>query len=177
MLAYFGYGTNRDHDMMAAMIGRENLEGEEAVLPGYELVIQNLENISDTVLPTAPVPKSAREILGSALGKEARLYIIRSNPDAETYGTIWQLSELEYEMVRDWELLDFGMQEDLQAQARTKSGRTLQIQTHGSRDPNLPASVVIYGSDYEDYIVKKNLILETARRVNKEFRERIESQT
>ena len=173
MLSYFGYGTNRDHDMMAAMIGRNNLSGVKGIIFDYELVIQNLEHISDTVLPTAPVARSSREIMKTALGNSAKLYIIRPKAGAVTRGTIWQITPEEYEMVRDWELLDFGMQEDMKVLAQTETGEKITAQTHGSNNPNLPMAITIEGDDYEDYIVPKEDILETARRVNKEFRERM----
>ena len=35
-IPYFGYGTNRDHDMMAAMIGRNNLSGAKGVIFDYD---------------------------------------------------------------------------------------------------------------------------------------------
>lgn len=172
-IPYFGYGTNRDHDMMAAMIGRNNLSGVKGIIFDYELVIQNLEHIPDKILPTAPVARSPREIMKTALGDNAKLYIIRPKPGAITYGTIWQITPEEYEMVWDWELLDFGMQEDMQVLGQTETGKKITVQTHGSNDPNLPMGIAITGEDYQDYVVPKEEILETARRVNKEFRERM----
>lgn len=176
-IPYFGYGTNRDHDMMAAMIGRDDLIGIRAFAHDYELVIQNLEHIPGEVSPTAPFPQSPREILKSALGDDARLYIIRPKPGAIVYGTLWYITPEEYEMVRDWELLDFGMQEDMKIIAETETGETLTVQTHGFDNPNLPMSIVIEGEGYEDYLVDKEKILATARRVNQEFRERIKNFT
>lgn len=172
-ISYFGYGTNRDHDMMAAMIGRNNLSGTRGVISDYELVIQNLEHISNKILPTAPVPRSPREIMKTALSDDAKLYIIRPKTGATTYGTIWQITPREYEMVRDWELLDFGMQEDMKVSAQTENGKKITVQTHGSNDPNLLIAIAIKGGDYENYLVPKEKILETARRVNNEFRERM----
>jgi len=172
MISYFGYGTNRDHDMMAAMIGRTNLSGANGIILNYELVIQNLEHIPDKVLSTAPVARSPREIMRAALGGNAKLYIIRPKSGAITYGTIWQITQEEYEMVRDWELLDFGMQEDMQVMAQKETDEEIIAQTHGSNDPNLSMSIAIDGRNYDDYVVPKEKILEMARRVNNEFRER-----
>lgn len=173
IIPYFGYGTNRDHDMMVAMIGRDNLSGVKGIIFNYELVIQDLEHIPDRTLSTAPAPRSPREIMRTALGDNAKLYIIRPKSGAITYGTIWQITPEEYEMVRDWELLDFGMQEDMRVSGQTETSEKITVQTHGSNDPNLPMSEIIKGEDYQDYIVPKGEILETARRVNKEFRERM----
>ena len=36
-MQYFGFGTNRDLEMMAHMIGREDISGEPIKLVGYEL--------------------------------------------------------------------------------------------------------------------------------------------
>ena len=172
MISYFGYGTNRDRDMMAAMIGRNNLSGTKGIIFDYELAIQNLEHIPDKILSTAPAPRSPREIMKTALGDNAKLYIIRPKSGAITHGTIWQITPEEYEMVRDWELLDFGMQEDMKVLGQTEADEKLTVQTHGSNNPNLSIDIAIDGNDYEDYVVPKEKILETARRVNKEFRER-----
>ncbi len=175
-IPYFGYGTNRDHDMMAAMIGRDSLEGAKGIVRDYELVIQGLEHIPDKILPTAPAPKSPREIMGSSLSADARLYIIRPKKGAVTYGTIWQITPKEYEIVRDWELLDFGMQEDMKVEAETETGEKMIAQTHGSTDPNLPIIETVEGPDYEDYLVPKDMILSVARQVNKEFLDNTEWQ-
>lgn len=174
MISYFGYGTNRDHDMMAAMVGRDKLSGVKGIIFDYELVVQDLEHISDKVLSTAPVPRSPREIMKTALGDNAKLYIIRPKPGAITYGMIWQLTPEEYEMVKDWELIDFGMQEDINVSAQTENGEKITVRTHGLNDPDLPMSTAIEGKNYQDYVVPKEKILETARQVNKEFRERAE---
>ena len=144
-IPYFGYGTNRDHDMMAAMIGRNNLSGVEGIVFDYELGVQNLEHIPNKILPTAPASRSPREIMKTALGDDAKLYIIRPKTGATTYGTIWQITPEEYEMVRDWELLDFGMQEDIKVMAQTKTGKKITAQTHGSNNSKLPMSMVITG--------------------------------
>lgn len=173
ILSYFGYGSNRDHDMMAAIIGRDNLSGIRGIIFNYELVIQNIEHIPDKILSTAPVAHSPRGIMKRSLGDKAKLYIIRPRHGAITYGTIWQITPEEYEMVRNWELLDFGMQEDMQVVAQTETGKKIMVQTHGSNDPCLQMSKVIEGEGYQDYIVPKEKIFRTARRVNYEFQKSI----
>ncbi|MDZ4385529.1 MAG: hypothetical protein U0944_03890 [Candidatus Moranbacteria bacterium] len=162
ILNYFGYGTNRDLEMMAAMIGRRDIEGKKGRLLSFELCIQKASDIADKILETAPTKTSPREIVTSTFDENFELYIIRPKENAITYGTIWKLTKEEYGLVRDWELLDFGMQEDIKAVAMDEDGKVINVITHGSMSPNMPASRVIEGPDYEDYIVPKEAILKVA---------------
>lgn len=86
---YFGYGSNRDLAMLAAIIGRDEIEGIKGKMLGHELCVQKLNNIPDLVLPTAPVPQSPRFILQREFGDNFELYVTRPKLDGVTYGTIW----------------------------------------------------------------------------------------
>jgi len=174
-LHYFGYGTNRDLDMMAAMIGRKEIIGEPGRLIGYELCIQKTEHIPGKPLASAPAPVSPQEIVTKAFDENFELYIIRPNANVETYGTIWQLTPEEYEFVREWELLEFGMQEDIKAMAIDLKGNIVNVVTHGSLSTSTPVDRCIMGDTYEDYIVPKNEILEVAERVRLEYIERMKN--
>lgn len=173
MLNYFGYGTNRDLAMMAAMIGREKIEGQPGKLLGFELCIQKINDIPGEVLKTSPVQTSPREIIVACFDENFELYIIRPKINGLTYGTIWQLTEAEYDLVREWEMLEFGMQEDIKAIAMDSEGRVINVITHGSLSPSLPINRVIEGNDYEDYLVSKEKILAVAETTRKEYFERI----
>jgi len=173
MLNYFGYGTNRDLEMMAAMIGREKIEGQPGKLLGFELCIQKINDIPGEVLKTSPVESSPREIIVSCFDENFELYIIRPKINGVTYGTIWQLTEEENDLVREWEMLDFGMQEDIKAMAMDSQGKVINVTTHGSLSQSLPINRVVEGDDYEDYLVSKEKILEVARKTRQEYFERI----
>jgi hypothetical protein len=174
VVKYFGYGTNRDHDMMAAMIGRDNLVGESGKLLGYDLCIQKMEHIPDVVLTNAPVAISPKTIV-SQFGPEFELYIVRPNSNGITYGTIWDISPEEYDLVREWELLDFGMQQDLPpAEAVNEKGEKITVTTHGSLDPALPIDRIVTGDNYEDYLIPKADILRVAVEARRQYFERIQ---
>jgi len=175
MLYYFGYGTNRDLDMMAAMIGRKNIIGEPGRLIGYELCIQKVEHIPGEIIASAPAPLSPREIVTKAFDENFELYIIKPNANAETYGTIWQMTPEEYELVREWELLEFGMQEDIKAMAMDSKGNIINVVTHGSLSTATPIDRCIVGETYEDYIVPKKDILQVAERVRLEYIKRMKN--
>ena len=171
-IPYFGYGTNRDHDMMAAMIGRENLLGEPGKLLGYELCVQTLDDIPGVVAENAPAFLSAREIVERVLGPSFELYIIRPSPGSVAYGTIWHITVDELKLVHEWELLDFGMQEKIRAVAINLKGETIHVETHGSLDPSTPVDRVVQGNDYVDYLISKEDILRVANGVRLEYFER-----
>lgn len=172
MIQYFGYGTNRNYDMMVHMVGRESIEGIPAKMPGYELCIQKLNDISNEVMKDAPAPQSPREIVRGAFNEDFELYIIRPNADTETYGTIWYLTPNELKLVHEWELLEFGMQEVIKGMAIGENGQMFSVDTHGTLNPNAPIDRVIEGKDYDDYIISKDEILKVADRVRKEYLER-----
>ena len=173
MVRYFGYGTNRDHDMMAAMIGRNNLLGVPGKLPGYELCIQALSDIPDVVAERAPVSLSPREIVGRAFGSSFEVYVTRPNPGSVAYGTIWDITSEELKLVHEWELLDFGMQNEMKATAVGSDGEAVDVDTHGLQNPDTPVNRVVSGDDYVDYLVPREDILRVANEVRLEYLARI----
>lgn len=74
---YFGYGANRDPKMMEAITGKKNLVGRPAVLKGYSLCVQRLDQVPDTIAPSAPAPVSPRTILKDNWSPTFTSYIIK----------------------------------------------------------------------------------------------------
>lgn len=128
---YFSYVTRDGEKMMAAIFGRENISHEEATLQGYELCIQTAKDITDEILPTCPLPFSPRSILTRKRGEDFELYTIRPNLNENLPGTIWRVTPEEYQYLRNYELIDCGMSEDIVAKARTESGESVTVQTYG----------------------------------------------
>lgn len=157
MLNYFGYGTNRNLDMMAAMIGRKKIKGIPGKLLGHVLCIQRVEDISAKVVKTAPAPISPRDIIKREYGDSFELYITRPKKNGFAYGRIWKITPDEYELVRNWELLDFGMQHDIKGVAIDSKGRKMNVITHGALSPKAPINRIVEGDDYDDYIVPISL--------------------
>ncbi len=170
---YFGYGSNRDLAMLAAIIGRDEIEGIKGKMLGHELCIQKLNNIPDLVLPTAPVPQSPRFILQREFGDNFELYVTRPKTDGVTYGMIWQITPAEYKLMLDWEMVEFGLQDDISAVAIDERGQLINVITPGSLNPNLPVDVVITDEKYDDYIVDKQHILDVANRSREEYYQNI----
>src|SRR3990167_6132240 len=129
VVKYFGYGSNKDLDMMAHMVGRRDLKGEPGKLLGYELCIQKLEQIRDSY------PVSPREIIRKGFGDEFELFIARQKGGSVIYGTIWYLTLDEIELVKNWELVDLGMQEEVEAKAIDSKQSEITVETQAVINP------------------------------------------
>lgn len=168
-IKFFGYGSNADKDMMVHMVGREDLKGESGKLIGYQLCIQSLDQIRNIIPPTSPLKESPQQIIRKKFGDKFDLFIAVPKPDAVVYGTIWELTPEEIELVKNWELVDFGMQEEVQAMAINSNGELLQVETQAVVDPPAEYHTVIEDNGYPRYIVDKELILKTADEVREDY--------
>ena len=89
---YFGFGTNRDLEMMAHMIGREDISGEPGKLVGYELCTLRGKQFRDEIPTTSPLDISPLTLVVDLMGPEFEMYVSRPNPDGVIYGTIWEIT-------------------------------------------------------------------------------------
>src|SRR3990170_7671433 len=102
---YFGYGANSRREMMEAITGNPHLVGHPAALKGFRLCVQRLDQ----------VPEAARKILRDHWPESFESYIIKPGSESdEVAGTVWDLTPLERELVRDWELVDVGWYQDME---------------------------------------------------------------
>lgn len=112
-ILYFGYGANREPRMMHAITRNPNLVGHSIVLKGFKLCVQKLDQIPDNVPPDSPAPKSARQILKDAGWPSTfQSYIVKPDPEGKVIGMLWELTPLERELVREWELVEYGWYRD-----------------------------------------------------------------
>ncbi len=164
-IKYFGFGTNRDLEMMGHMIGRNEIKGEQGRLIGYELTIQRADQFRDEIPPTSPNPKmSPRDIIIESWGSKFEMYTSRPNPTGIIYGTIWDITPEELELVREWEMVDLGCQEDARGIAVTDNGELVEVITQSFLKP-AEIDRVIKGNNYEPYIGDKKAMLRTADQV------------
>src|SRR3990167_10925016 len=128
---FFSYVKGDDEEIMSAIFGRQGISHENATLLGYELCIQTAKNIIDEILPTCNLSRSPRKILTAKRGPNFELFTIRPNQNKNIKGVIWYVTNQEYERLREYELIDCGMSEDIVAKAVTDSGKTLTVSTYG----------------------------------------------
>lgn len=171
---YFGYGANRDARMIAAILGKpvEQLVGRPAVLQDYQLGVQGLNQIPDTVMPNAPEPISPRQILKNVWGDGFESYVIEYRPGSKVSGTIWELTPEERERVRDWELLDYGWYEDCEGKAITADGDEIDVVTERIREDQVLGREVD-GMNYETWLADPERFEAIAKRSMLEYDERM----
>jgi len=170
---YFGYGTNKDLAMMQHMVGRKDLTGEPGVLLDYELAIQNFNQIRGEIKNGSPAPVSPRQIIEEGFDNTFELFVARPKKGAKCHGTIWHLTPHEFELTREWELVDFGMYEDAKGLAVNEAGDEFPIVTQALINKPDDIDRVVEGADYEPYLVPKDKILDKADQVLEDYYNRI----
>jgi hypothetical protein len=111
------------------------------------MCIQTAKDITDQILPTCPFSASPREILTKHRGQDFELFTIRPNLLKQLPGTIWYVSAQEYEYLRNYELIDCGLSEDIVASALTKKGKKITVNTYGLKT-NVDIFTKIVDIDY-----------------------------
>lgn len=174
LVKFFSYVKGDNEEMMSAIFGRKNIYHENATLQGYELCIQTAKDITDKVLPTCPFPLSPREILTNKRGPHFELYTIRPNPNKNLPGMVWHVSTQEYEYLREYELIECGMSEDIVAKAITDKGKLIIVNTYGlSKHINSITKVVEV--DYRRPEIPKREKIESAIKTREEYAERVKT--
>ena len=171
VIKYFGYGTNRDLAMMEHIIGRKDILGEPAKLPGYDVCIQKADQFRTKIPKNSPVPKySPRDLIMKGWGPKFEMYVSRPNSKGIAYGTIWYITSFELELVREWEIVDYGCQEDAYGIAITKKGEKIPVITQSFLRPKTtPIDRVVKGDNYEPYIWPKKAMLKRADDIRENY--------
>ncbi len=150
---YFGYGVNKDWQMMEMITKNRALSGTPAVLKDWELCVQRIDQVPDVVVPDSPAPVSPRQILKGSWPNEGRdfvSYTIRPAEGKEVHGTLWELTEEERELVRNWELIDFGWYKDAVVKVEV-DGQVVEVQTEVLRDGQ-EVDKVVDGKEYPTFL-------------------------
>lgn len=176
VIKYFSCVTNANIEMMAAIFGRKNLLWENATLQGYELCVQTIDEISNEVPATSPLGISPREIIKKCFGPKFDLYIFRPNPNSTLRGKIWYVSPEEYEYLREWEMIEYGMQNDLEGVAINDLGDPITVTIQGLSKSTDKVSKVV-DINHGTFIAPKQAMLKNARRVRKEYIERMKKKS
>ena len=174
IIYYFGYGTNKDLSMMQHMVGRNDLYGEAGVLLDYELAIQSFDQIRGEIIGGSPTPVSPRQIIEEGFDNTFELFVARPKKGAKCHGTIWHLTPLEFELTREWELVDFGMYEDAEGVAINEKGEEFNVVTQALINKPDDVDRIIEGSDYQAYLVPEDKILAKADQVREGYYKRME---
>lgn len=175
IIYYFGFGTNKDRDMMEHMVGRKGLIGEPGKLIGYDVCIQRADQFRTEIPENTPFKASPKDLIIKSWGQDFEMFVSKPNPDGVAYGTIWQLTLEELEFVREWEMVDYGAQEDAWGTAINEKGESFQVITQSFMKPPIEIDRVVTGEDYEPYIWPKKAMLRHADRILEQYK-RLKSQ-
>jgi hypothetical protein len=139
-ILFFGYGTYRDREKIKRIIGRDPGEGEDAILEGYDLLIQTLDQI----------PSMARKVLEKVWGEKFRAYTIRKG-NGIIIGKIWKLDKTDIDKIKDWEFMNGSEQwrELATVTIKSKSGETFSVVTEKALDSQYTKETV-NGLEYVD---------------------------
>lgn len=155
---FFSYVVKEKVEGLRALFGRKKLLYEDAVLQGYELCIQTPKDLSDVVPKNSPSNMSPREIIKKNFGENYELYAIRAHPNKTVPGKIWYISPEEFEYLREWEMIDYGMSEDIIAKAMTEDGDLVTVRTYGLvKEPGEITKVIDPSYMREELPTKKKL--------------------
>lgn len=169
-IKYFGFGTNRDLEMMEHMIGRSNIVGEPGKLIGYELCTQRGKQFRDEIPKNSVLDISPRTLIVNSWGPEFEMYVSRPNSNGVIFGTIWDITPEEFQLVREWEMVDYGAQEDTNAMALNSKGEIVQVVTQSFINPPIPEiENVVTSENYNPYIASKEAMLKKADEVRLQY--------
>lgn len=95
VVSYFGYGANRNPNMMKAIIGRQP-KGVRSFVRGFELCVQTWNEI----------PTHVREKLSPSWDEDFKTYFLRPNYKyrSKVRGVIWEVTRKERHFIDNWEL-------------------------------------------------------------------------
>jgi hypothetical protein len=172
LIPYFGYGANRDTQMMEEITGAQGLVGSPATLKGWGLCVQRIDQVPNVVLASAPAPVSVRTLLDNACPPDFVSYTIRPDPDNEVTGMIFMLNPLQRELVRNWELIDFGWYRDIKVSVVTPEGESIPVQTEALGEGQ-EVDREVNGHDYPTFLNDREFMRTNAESARSEYFEMI----
>jgi hypothetical protein len=152
---YFGYGANREPEMVYAITGRRPKVIGTAVLDGYRLGVQTLRQI-----PSAGA--NPRRIVHRAWGSAFRSYTIEADPESDVAGTLFKISLHDRHLLDTWELVAEGWydKQDITVTLK-KSGKAYHAETQVMGREQRP-SYVVNGLNYHPWLQPKHRFLRLA---------------
>lgn len=130
-IKFFSYVVRENVEGIRALLGRRKLLYEDAVISGYELCTQDVGQVRDDVPAYSPIDISTRQLLLKTYKPDYELYTIRAKPGSVVPGKVWYISLEEFEYWREYELLDYGLSQDITTHATLENGDIITVQTYG----------------------------------------------
>ena len=157
---FFGYGADREVDMIRAITGRKPKVVGAAILKGYELYVQPLECITNSKKNDL----RPRELLRRTWGNEFTSYVIVPNSNESVCGTLFRISLHDRHLIDNWELVSLGWYDKLFTEVERDNGKKYRCETQVLAPGQQPGRRVD-GIDYRPWLVPKERLMEIASNV------------
>ncbi|MFH1089274.1 MAG: hypothetical protein V1716_02520 [Candidatus Uhrbacteria bacterium] len=151
MKLYFGFGANRDTEMITAITGQKPFFGFPAKIKNFELCSQAISQM----------PKPAQKNLKECWDENFLSYGIRPNFNESVKGTIWLLTNKQREAVCYWELTGLWSKKIKTTAFINIAGLEIPIKVETEFLPNQEAAQVS-GQRYKTFIVPKEKLIKIA---------------
>lgn len=155
---FFGYGADREPDMIEAIIGHRPRVVGPAVLEDYELRVQSVHEITQA-------GNNPKQSLNKAWGSSFKSYVIVPQPGAIVTGTLFRLSLHYRHLIDKWELVDRGWYKRALVEVQLKGmGKLYHAETQvlGGRQY---ATHIADGLHYESWLQTKQHFIQMATSV------------
>lgn len=138
---FFGYGANRNRSKIRQIIGKDPGDGVGAILEGYTLHLQNLDQIPE------PAQSDLKNIFGNF-----KAYTIRPGKGFVA-GIVWSFTDEELEKIKQWEYVG-NWREIVEVTVKSEDYYTVKILTEKSID-TFPVSEKVDGIVYNELDFKE----------------------
>lgn len=141
---FFGYGAYKDYFRLKEIIGKSPEGGEGALLEGFDLGVQSIDNI----------PKEPKEILSKVWGNNFQAYTMKRG-SGYIQGRIWLLDEEDLEKIKEWEFINkSNWRELVTITVKTSDGKNISAITDKSQD-YYEIDKIVDGLNYEPNLNKE----------------------
>jgi len=168
----FYYGPGADEDVMTAIIGKKPIKGRSAILQGYKLGIQGVNEIPDIKVKGSS--QTARQIIKGAWGPDFLMHAAHKGKGL-IKGIVWTINKEDLGMVKKLELVKFKWYSIVKSKVVFADGGTAQVLTIVVK--NQPVQKDIDGLNYDLFLDKghkfKELFLHRVATVRKQYLESI----
>jgi len=101
---FFYYGPCADEDVMTAIIGKKPINGRSAILQGYILGVQNLDDIPDIKIKGLKL--TAQKIMKADWQPDFQMHAAHKGK-GQIKGIVWTITKEDLDAIKNWELVDY----------------------------------------------------------------------
>ena len=156
--------------MMEWITGKSDFVGREAVIDGWTLGIQKLDQVPQILVQTAIGPKLLRDHFRQEWGNNFETYIIMPGK-GQVKGILWEINKEERELVKNWERVDYWYKE-VQVKVKIDKGEEI-VATSECLGDNQSFDRKVDGLNYDSFLLPKKSFKIRAEKAREMFYKRI----